>query len=201
MSKEDWQAGQEARELITPALLALLNAIQNPHAAKKRATVRKLAFALANNEPVKNVFDQPDTCAETIWYGKWQYDPAIKAAYDAYVSRVLEWRDQETARLEAYYRTVRLQKIAKYAAVAPDEIANVMGNSTERGQTRLDAALLMLKLADPAAADGAQLNRGATIENNITNGLTDADLIAILQRATSADSSGSGGTVAPAAGA
>ncbi len=195
-----WQAAPEARELLTPELIRLLNNIPEPHAAKKRTTVRRLAFALANNEDVKTVFNRTDTCAETIWYGKWKHDPDIAKAFEAYKARVLEWRDEETARLESHYRRARLQKIAQYAADAPDTIKDVMISTIEKGQTRLEASLIMLKLADPEKAEGAQLRPGSTIENTLNlNDLSDEAIIELIKRATN-DGAGSGGTAAPADG-
>ncbi len=188
-------AAPEARDLLTPELIRLLANIPEPHAAKKRATVRRLAFALANGEDVKTVFNQSDTCAEAIWYGKWKHDPDIAKAFEAYKARVLQWRDEETARIETLYRSLRLKKIAQYAADAPDTIKDVMTSSLEKGQTRLEASLIMLKLADPEKAEGTQLTPAA-VQNTINvNDLSDTAIIEIIQRATSGDSSS--GTSAP----
>jgi hypothetical protein len=52
-----------------------LAAIQPPHAHKKTGTIVRLAYARANEEPVKAVFDQPETCNETIWYNQMATHP------------------------------------------------------------------------------------------------------------------------------
>jgi hypothetical protein len=140
-----------AREWLTDALRALLNALPDPHSAKKRTTVLRLAFAMANREPVKDVFGRDDTCAEAIWYGKWQHNPAIKAAFDACYHRALDWRDKETTRIEADYRLKFRQAVAKNAALAPDAIASVMLDAKYPGPARTDAALKIVGLFDPDA--------------------------------------------------
>lgn len=187
-----------ARDWLTDALRALLNALPDPHSAKKRTTVLRLAFAMANREPVKDVFGRDDTCAEAIWYGKWQHDPAIKAAFEACYARALEWRDQETATIEAHYRTKRLRKIAEYAAEAPDTYKSVMQDTIQRGDVRINAASKLISLADPDTASKAQLNQPGGVEQNLTiNELADDDLIALIVGGRSAprgDASGSAGT-------
>lgn len=194
-----------ARDWLTDALRALLNVLPDPHSAKKRTTVLRLAFAMANREPVKDVFGRDDTCAEAIWYGKWQHDPAIKAAFDACYARALEWRDQETVALEAYYRTKRLRKIAEYAALAPDTYKDVMQDIKQIGTTRINAASRLISLADPDTASKAQLNQPGGVEQNVTiNELADDDLIALIVGGRSAprgDASGSAGTAEASPGA
>jgi len=59
---------EEAWGWMTAEIRALLVAIKPPHVAKKRRTVIKLAFARANEQPVKDVFAQDDVCSEQIWY-------------------------------------------------------------------------------------------------------------------------------------
>ena len=170
-----------ARDWLTPELRVLLNALPDPHSAKKRSTVLRLAFAMANREPVKDVFGRIDTCAEAIWYGKWQHDPAIKAAFEACYQRALEWRDIETAAIEAHYRTKRLRKIAEYAAEAPDTYKTIMADDKQRGSDRIIAASKLISLADPDTASKAQLNQPGGIEQTVTiNELPDDDLIAII---------------------
>lgn len=166
---EAWQAEPTARDLLTPELLRLLSNIPEPHAAKKRTTVRRLAFALANGDDVKTVFDHEDTCAEAIWYGKWKHDPDIAKAFEAYKARVLQWRDEETARIETHYRLVRLQKIAEHAADAPDALHEVMTGKEQRGSDRISAATRLISLADPETAERVNLNQpgGSTIEQTV----------------------------------
>jgi len=73
---------------LTADIRHKLAAIRPPHVPKKRVTVIKLAYARANEEPVKAVFNQPDTCHETIWYTKWQHIAEVKAAFDACYERL-----------------------------------------------------------------------------------------------------------------
>ena len=143
----------------------LLRAIQPPHIEKKRRTVLLLAFALANQQPAVAVFDRPDTCSKQIWYGDnrtlhsgeikpgWQDLPDVKAAFAACYQRALDNADKETADLEAHYTRTRRQAISKYAAEAPVALASVMASTAQRGSDRINAALALIKLADPDARD------------------------------------------------
>lgn len=147
-----WQAPEEGHTWMTEEILDLLKVIRGRHSGKKRTTIIKLAFARANQQPMKDVFDQPDVCAENIWYMKWRFDPAIKAAYEACCARALEWRDEQTALIEQHYRQVRLQQIARYAAQAPKALADVMTDKEVGGGHRISAADRLIQLADPEAA-------------------------------------------------
>lgn len=143
----------------------LLRAIQPPHIEKKRRTVLLLAFALANQQPAAAVFDRPDTCSKQIWYGDnrtlhsgeikpgWQDLPDVKAAFAACYQRALDNADKETADLEAHYTRTRRQAISKYAAEAPVALASVMASTAQRGSDRINAALALIKLADPETRD------------------------------------------------
>jgi hypothetical protein len=177
-----------AREWLTDALRALLNALPDPHAAKKRTTVLRLAFAMANREPVKDVFGRDDTCAEAIWYGKWQHDQKIEAAFDACYRRALDWRDEETTRIEADYRLKFRQAVARNAALAPDAISSVMLDAKYPGPARTDAALKLVGLFDPDADKssvyapvGGASNETTQNVNVDTNRI--ADILSILKDA------------------
>jgi hypothetical protein len=143
------QIPHEGREWMTEEIRALLEAIPGPHAPKKRTTVIKLAFAHANQQPLRGVFGQPDTCAENIWYMKWRFAPEIKAALEACRKRALEYVDDETAAIEAHYRTQRRRSTAKYAADAPVALAAVMSGGEQRGNDRIRAAMELIGLAEP----------------------------------------------------
>jgi hypothetical protein len=143
----------------------LLRAIQPPHIEKKRRTVLLLAFAIANQQPATTIFERPDTCSRNIWYGDnrtlhsgavkpgWQDLPDVAAAFDACYARALDYADEETAALEAHYRRQRRRAIGQYAANAPAALATVMASSDQRGSDRINAALSLIKLADPEARD------------------------------------------------
>lgn len=149
--------GPNPDEWLTDEIRELLKEIRGEHAAKKRTTVIKLAFARANGTPVKRVFNQNDTCAEVIWYTKWLKKPAIKAAYEACLERALEWVDQQTAAIEVSYRLARRRAIAKLATKAPLALANVMEDTAQRGSDRISAANALLNWADGGPEGG---NRG-----------------------------------------
>lgn len=84
-------------QLMTPEIRSRLAAIGGRHAAKKRSTVVRLAYARLTGQNMKTVFtDFAGTCSETIWYTKWQYQPAIRAAYDALCRQADELLDQQS---------------------------------------------------------------------------------------------------------
>lgn len=138
----------ESWQWITPTIRALLQAISDPHRAKKRATVIRLAFARATHTPLSEVFNRDDTCAENIWWTKWQHIPEIRAAHDACVERALEWIDDETARIEEQHRRQRRRAVAEYAAKAPAALAAVMDSPDQKGADRINAAVTLINLAD-----------------------------------------------------
>lgn len=150
------QSEPDLNTWLTDDIRDLLKAIAKPHAPKKRTTVMKLAYARANEIPVKTVFNQPDTCNETIWYTKWQHIPEVRAAFEACYNRLLEWADEQTAAMQAHYRRKRLQAIARFAADAPSALAEVMTGGQYKGSEKISAANALLTWADPEAAGKAQ---------------------------------------------
>jgi hypothetical protein len=161
----------------------LLRAIDKPEVAKKRRTVLLLAFALANQIPLDEVFSREDACCKNIWYGDnrtfrnsqivklgWRDLPDVRAAFDACYQRALDFADEETANLEAHYRRLRRQAIGKHAAAAPATLASVMDDQAVRASDRINAALSLIKLADPDARDvptpqpSGDTNQTVTIE-------------------------------------
>lgn len=146
----------DAYTWLTDDIRQKLADITAPHVHKKRTTVVKLAYARANEQPVTDVFNQPDTCNETTWYTKWQNIDEVKSAFDACYKRLLDWADEQTAAIQAHYRRQRLQAIAQYAAVAPEALAQVMQGLQYKGSEKISAANALLTWADPEAAGKAQ---------------------------------------------
>ena len=137
---------------LPPEVRALLAAIPGPHQAKKRRTVVRLAFARANEEPLARVFDATDTCDARVWWQKWQYIPEVRAAHDAVLAHVLQALDSETAAIEAHYRRLRRQAVARHASEAPAALAAVMDGAGQKGSDRINAAVTLIKLAEPETA-------------------------------------------------
>lgn len=152
-----------------------LDAIQGPCEGKKRTTVILVAFAMANESPFNSVFKRKDTCSRAIWYGQvrrngrhklgWREIPEVAAAVDICKRRALDWRDEQTARIEAYYRSIRLRSVAELAAQAPEALATVMKDSEQRGSDRIKAANDLLSWADPEAA--GKVRPVASIEQDV----------------------------------
>lgn len=184
---------EECNEWMTDEIRALLREIRGRWAAKKRATVIKVAFALANEQPLAQVFRQDDVCSETIWYQKWRHQPAVRAAFDACYKRALEWADDETARLEAFYRRRRQRSIAEHAAEAPAQLADVM-TTDDAGGNRIRAADTLMRWAEPDLAGKLQPTPeggGDTVINQFLAGLSNDQLEQLLTG--SDDSDGEGG--------
>lgn len=147
-----WQVPDEGERWMTEEILQLLRGIRGRNAGKKRATVIKLAFAKANQQPLAAVFAQEDVCNQRVWYQKWQYDPQVAEAFEACYERALEWADVETAALEAHYRQRRRRSVAEYAANAPAALAAVMAGPEQRGADRISAADTLMRWAEPETA-------------------------------------------------
>lgn len=137
-------------------VLDALAEIEGPHVAKKRTTVIKLAFAHATQQPIKSVFDDPDTVNSSNWYSKWQYIPEVRQALEICIERASTWVDEHTAAMEYYYSSLRRQEIARRAAEAPGALATVMNDPEVRGSDRISAANSLLTWADPKSASQAQ---------------------------------------------
>lgn len=133
---------------MTPEIREMLARIPAPHEAKRRRTVILLAFAHATQTPVKEVFSRDDTCAEQIWWSKWQYVPEVAEALAACKERALEWADAETVASEEYFRRQRRRAIAEHAAMAPSALATVMDGADQKGSDRINAAVTLINLAD-----------------------------------------------------
>lgn len=138
----------ESWQWMTPEIRELLRAIPPPHEAKRRRTVILLAFAHAMQTPLAKVFERPDTCAEQIWWTKWQYVPEIAAALDACKKRALEWADDLTVATEEHFRRERRRSVAEYAAKAPAALAAVMAGPDQKGADRINAAVTLINLAE-----------------------------------------------------
>lgn len=151
-----WMTGVIQDKWLTDEIQEKLRAIKNPHAAKKRTTIIRLAFAQAMQVPIREIFAQKDVCNEATWYTKWQYEPEIRAAYDACCRRALDWVDEELAGQEECYRRQRRLGIAKWSAVAPDALGAVMLGHEQKGADRISAANSLITWADPEAAGKAQ---------------------------------------------
>lgn len=138
----------ESWQWMTPEIRRLLDAIPGPHEIKRRRTVILLAAAYASSEPVNLVFDRPDTCANQIWYTKWQHIPEVAQALAACQLAARDWVDLETVSIEEQRRRERRRAIAEYAAQAPAALATVMAGADQKGADRINAAVTLMNLAD-----------------------------------------------------
>ena len=151
-SRAESDAAIEEDGRLPVEVRALLAAIPGPHQAKKRRTVVRLAFARANEELLATVFEAADTCDARVWWQKWQYIPEVRAAHDGVLAHVLQALDSETASIEAHYRRLRRQAVARHASEAPAALAAVMDGASQKGSDRINAAVTLIKLAEPETA-------------------------------------------------
>lgn len=175
---------------------AALAAIRSKEAAKKRATVLLLAMAEASGTAMTKVFRDARACSEGIWYGKWQYDPAVKSALALLKARALAWRDQETARIEAHALQERRKAIAQGSLDAVQGLRLTALNQDDRADYRTDASALLLALADSElAARIVMVQKGAALPVEVEglDALIEHELAQLA-------AGGEGGTVGTAAG-
>lgn len=178
-----WTIPEAGKEWMTDELRAALMAIRGQHAAKKRTTIIKLAFARANQQPLSEIFGQRDTCNQRIWYQKWQFDPKIQQALELCYERAMLFADEETLVLEACYRQSRRRSVAKYAAQAPAALAVVMSDQEQRGSDRISAADTLMRWAEPdVAGKVGRAQPSANIEQsvNVIDGDTAESIFDIL---------------------
>jgi len=141
---------------MTDEVREKLGRITGRHAAKKRRTVIRIAFARANQLPMGPVFRSSLTCNQRIWFQKWQYDERVQAALGACEARALEWADEETARVEDAARRELRQGVAEQAVGAPGALAEVMGDKNVAGNARIRAAVELMDRLDPERGTGGQ---------------------------------------------
>ena len=138
----------EGWQWMTPEIRRLLDAIPGPHEIKKRRTVILLAAAYASSEPVTPIFERPDTCANQIWFTKWQHIPEVAQALAACKLAARDWVDLETVSIEEQRRRERRRAIADYSAKAPAALAQVMAGQDQKGADRINAAVTLINLAE-----------------------------------------------------
>ncbi len=143
---------------LTDDVREKLNAIRGPHVVKKRITIIKIAFAQVNQQPLSEIFGQPDTCSETIWYTKWRKNPLIQQALQACHKRALEWNDKKTIALETHYQQIYRRSAAQGIAEAPSALTDIMHDTVQKGGDRIAAAKSLLSLNPdvslPSSSDG-----------------------------------------------
>ncbi len=165
---------------MTDDIRAKLALLTGRHARKKRTSVIRLAFAMAQQRPLKPLFSEEMICSEMIWYTKWKADPLIAEAFEACYERALAWIDEETAFIEDHYRQKRRRALAQYSAMAPAALASVMSSTTQKGDARIKAADMLIRHADPEVAGQVKTHGGLSV--GVEVGDIDAAIERELQR-------------------
>ena len=189
----------EVECIKTPDVEQALNAIKDPHAAKKRYTVLRLAFAKATRVPFDEVFTSDENvCNQRVWWQKWLHDKDIAAAFDLCYQRALAMADEETLRQELVYARDRKRSIARYSSGAPAALASVMGDNGQRGSDRINAAMKLIGLADPNTQPGVFAPVGSNSETNQQVNVGDDAINAAIERELAQlAGGGSAGAAAP----
>ena len=152
---------------LTPEARRQICAIRGPHRQKKITTVIRLAFAMANQEPLNVIFTQPDTVTESVWYQRWRHLPDVAAALAAVYDLVRETADAETIRQEEFHRRERRRSVARYASQAPAALAAVMTGADQKGSDRINAAVTLVRLADGQDAQPVAAGSEVRSESNV----------------------------------
>lgn len=139
----------EYRGWMMPEIQAALNRIRGEHVGKMRTSVIRLAFARALGTPLADVFALEDVVSESIWYMKWLKLETVQTAFDLCYERALDWRDEETGRVEAGFANERRQVIAELSVTAVRGLALTALQSSDRADHRTEASKVLLRLADP----------------------------------------------------
>jgi len=166
---------------LTDEAQQALDAIQEPHAERKRYTVQRVAWAmttgvLVNGEisfaedalfKVRDAQGKRDRqlCARSVWYRKdtgWRFLPDVAAAMMVCLKAASEWKQAtvQRAQIAAWEKTQLL-----LAEKAPEAIVvgltGLIADSTARGDHRLAAVDRLAQFAFPELAARIPASAGA----------------------------------------
>jgi hypothetical protein len=157
----EWDMLSTPPAWMTFELNEALNEISEPHQAKKRITVLRLAEAYASGIGIKATLKHSATCNQSTWYGRpsldepgWRDDPAIANALEIATKRALWWYErEETERIARRQRQLALaqDEMVDLTGLALETLADLMLNG-ESERVRREAAEAVLERADVATA-------------------------------------------------
>lgn len=186
---------------LTEECQALLALVAQPWAGKKRTTIIILAHQLAAGEGYRQIFEQfaDQLCTSSNWFGKWQHLPDVAAAFKACRLAATEAVATETAAQIAEYRRQKQLNIARFAALGPAALSNVMANKAGqyKGAEVINAVKTLFEWDDPNTGMTLKTNTGSLSVDQSVNfaGMTDQELAQIAggqPPADSVDSEGAG---------
>lgn len=146
-----------------------LRAITGGHVSKKRNTVVLLAAAVSSDTAMAAVFADERACNERIWYQKWQHIPEVKNALEICTRAALDYRDAETAMIEAQAAQKRRRVIAQGSLDAVHGLRMTALNPDDRADYRTDASRMLLILSDAELAERLRAGDAAALAVDVVN--------------------------------
>lgn len=145
-------------------------------------TILRLAYAHATKQPMAPVFDLPDTCSETTWYGRnrrggrkpgWSHDPSVVNALEVATERARRWEDTRISRALTEARLILVES-------TPDA-ARELKRQIDNGDKDVDRREASKAVLDRAGFETASKGQHVVVE------VSAADRIAAMQRALEAE--------------
>lgn len=178
-------------EWMTGEVEAALRLVGQGAPAKQRsmmhATILRLAHARATQQVESAVFDLPDTCSKTTWYGRyrgqrgarvkkpgWSDDAAMQRALQVATERAQRWEDTRISRILTEARLVLVE--------ASPEAAKELKRQIREGERDKDR-----REASKAVLDRAGFETAAKGQQSVEMVVTAAERIAAMQRAREAE--------------
>lgn len=121
-----------------------LDQIVGRHAAKKRATILAVVGARLRNEPVERIFDRPETCARSVYYGKWLRDPQFSATLARVTTLAQHWQTEQELTELTRRQADWVNKMVAVTDVAADRLAEMAAVAVSDGWTYGDFSRMLL---------------------------------------------------------
>lgn len=195
---------RSADSWLTEECHRLLGKISQNEQAKKRQTIIIIAHSRAAGMQWRDIFNQfyndipkeeRAIASEQTWFTKWQYLPDIAAAYEACRQAAADSMVHETAAQIAEYRRQKQLNIARFAALGPAALSNVMANKAGqyKGAEVINAVKTLFEWDDPNTGMTLKTTAGSLSVDQTVNfaGMTDQELAQIAGGQPPADSADS----------
>lgn len=136
------------------AAATCMGRLQEPHLAKKRATIIALVDARLSGAPEESVWGRPETCSRTVYHTKWKRDATFAGVLAEVTKLAQGWEDQRV--------TLALAGAAKALALAsPQAVGSLVAKLTSVDETVVvRAAIAILDRAGMETAVKAQHELG-----------------------------------------
>lgn len=178
----EWMTGE-----VEAALREVGQEASAQQRSKMHATILRLAHARATQQVESAVFDLPDTCSKTTWYGRyrvregrrvkapgWSDDSAVQRALQMATERAQRWED---TRISRHLTEARLVLVEASPAAAKELVRQI--DAGEKDKDRREASKAVL--------DRAGFETAAKGQQSVEMVVTAAERIAAMQRALEAE--------------